>query len=171
MKAVTAAYQKQNKGVVMISLQVNGKKYAVDVPSDTPLLWVIRDNLKLTGTKFGCGIGECGSCTVHIDGKAQRSCTISVGDVQGKKITTIEGLPKNHPVKKAWIQEQVPQCGYCQPGVIMQVSSLISETKSPDSDKIIAAMDDVLCRCGSYPRMKKGIQAAVEIARKEGKKS
>jgi isoquinoline 1-oxidoreductase alpha subunit len=171
MKAVTAAYQKQNKGVVMISLQVNGKKYAVDVPSDTPLLWVIRDNLKLTGTKFGCGIGECGSCTVHIDGKAQRSCTISVGDVQGKKITTIEGLPKNHPVKRAWIQEQVPQCGYCQPGVIMQVSSLISETKSPDSDKIIAAMDDVLCRCGSYPRMKKGIQAAVEIARKEGKKS
>lgn len=155
----------------MISLQVNGKKYAVDVPSDTPLLWVIRDNLKLTGTKFGCGIGECGSCTVHIDGKAQRSCTISVGDVQGKKITTIEGLPKNHPVKRAWIQEQVPQCGYCQPGVIMQVSSLISETKSPDSDKIIAAMDDVLCRCGSYPRMKKGIQAAVEIARKEGKKS
>jgi len=148
----------------MISLQVNGKKYAVDVPSDTPLLWVIRDNLKLTGTKFGCGIGECGSCTVHIDGKAQRSCTISVGDVQGKKITTIEGLPKNHPVKRAWIQEQVPQCGYCQPGVIMQVSSLISETKSPDSDKIIAAMDDVLCRCGSYPRMKKGIQAAVEIA-------
>jgi isoquinoline 1-oxidoreductase alpha subunit len=155
----------------MISLQVNGKKYAVDVPSDTPLLWVIRDNLKLTGTKFGCGIGECGSCTVHIDGKAQRSCTISVGDVQGKKITTIEGLPKNHPVKRAWIQEQVPQCGYCQPGVIMQVSSLISETKSPDSDKIIAAMDDVLCRCGSYPRMKKGIQAAVEIVRKEGKKS
>jgi isoquinoline 1-oxidoreductase alpha subunit len=171
MKAVTAAYQKQNKGVVMISLQVNGKKYAVDVPSDTPLLWVIRDNLKLTGTKFGCGIGECGSCTVHIDGKAQRSCTISVGDVQGKKITTIEGLPKNHPVKRAWIQEQVPQCGYCQPGVIMQVSSLISETKSPDSDKIIAAMDDVLCRCGSYPRMKKGIQAAVEIVRKEGNKS
>lgn len=155
----------------MISLQVNGKKYAVDVPSDTPLLWVIRDNLKLTGTKFGCGIGECGSCTVHIDGKAQRSCTISVGDVQGKKITTIEGLPKNHPVKRAWIQEQVPQCGYCQPGVIMQVSSLISETKSPDSDKIIAAMDDVLCRCGSYPRMKKGIQAAVEIVRKEGNKS
>jgi isoquinoline 1-oxidoreductase alpha subunit len=171
MKAVTAAYQKQNKGVVMISLQVNGKKYAVDVPSDTPLLWVIRDNLRLTGTKFGCGIGECGSCTVHIDGKAQRSCTISVGDVQGKKITTIEGLPKNHPVKRAWIQEQVPQCGYCQPGVIMQVSSLISETKSPDPDKIIAAMDDVLCRCGSHPRMKKGIQAAVEIVRKEGKKS
>jgi len=155
----------------MISLQVNGKKYAVDVPSDTPLLWVIRDNLKLTGTKFGCGIGECGSCTVHIDGKAQRSCTIAVGDVQGKKMTTIEGLPKNHPVKRAWVQEQVPQCGYCQPGVIMQVSSLISETKSPDPDKIIAAMDDVLCRCGSYPYMKKGIRAAVEIVRKEGKKS
>jgi isoquinoline 1-oxidoreductase alpha subunit len=155
----------------MISLLVNGKKYAVDVPPDTPLLWVIRDNLKLTGTKFGCGIGECGSCTVHIDGKAQRSCTIPVGDVQGKKITTIEGLPKNHPVKRAWIQEQVPQCGYCQTGVMMQVSSLISEAKNPDPDKIVAAMDDVLCRCGSYPRMKKGIKAAVEIARKEGKKS
>lgn len=155
----------------MISLLVNGKKYAVDVSPDTPLLWVIRDNLKLTGTKFGCGIGECGSCTVHIDGRAQRSCTIPVGDVQGKKITTIEGLPKNHPVKRAWIQEQVPQCGYCQTGVMMQVSSLISEAKNPDPDKIVASMDDVLCRCGSYPRMKKGIKAAVEIARMEGKKS
>jgi isoquinoline 1-oxidoreductase alpha subunit len=108
---------------------------------------------------------------VHIDGKAQRSCTIPVGDVQGKKITTIEGLPKNNPVKRAWIQEQVPQCGYCQTGVIMQVSSLISEAKNPDPDRIVAAMDDVLCRCGSYPRMKKGIKAAVEIVRKEGKKS
>jgi isoquinoline 1-oxidoreductase alpha subunit len=156
----------------MISLQVNGKKYSVDVPKDTPLLWVLRDHLKLTGTKFGCGIGECGSCTVHVDGKAQRSCVIPVGDVQNKKITTIEGLSKNHPVKKAWIQEQVPQCGYCQPGVMMQVAALISEAPKPDSEKIVRAMDDVLCRCGSYPRMKKGIHAAVEIARrKEGGKS
>ena len=155
----------------MISLQVNGKKYSVDVPPDTPLLWVIRDHLKLTGTKYSCGIGECGSCTVHVDGKALRSCVTAVGDVQGKKITTIEGLPKNHPVKRAWIQEQVPQCGFCQPGIMMQVSALIAESKNPDPDKIVGAMDDVLCRCGSYPRMKKGIKTAVEMTRKEGKKS
>jgi isoquinoline 1-oxidoreductase alpha subunit len=155
----------------MISFQVNGKKYSVDVPPDTPLLWVIRDHLKLTGTKYSCGIGECGSCTVHIDGKAHRSCVTAVGDVQGKKITTIEGLAKNHPVKKAWIQEQVPQCGFCQPGIMMQVAALIAESKSSDPAKIIAAMDDVICRCGSYPRMKKGIKVAVELTRKEGKKS
>ena len=155
----------------MISLDVNGKKYRVDVADDVPLLWVLREHLKLTGTKYSCGAGECGSCTVHIDGKAQRSCVIPVREAQGKKITTIEGLPENHPVKRAWIQEQVPQCGYCQPGVMMQVSALISEAGNPDPDKIIAAMDDVLCRCGSYPRMKKGIRAAVEIVRKEGRKS
>ncbi len=153
----------------MISLQVNGKKYSVDVPPDTPLLWVLRDNLKLTGTKYGCGIGECGSCTVHVDGKALRSCVTAVGDVQGKKITTIEGLPANHPVKKAWIQEQVPQCGWCQPGIMMQVSALIAESKNPDPDKIIAAMDDVICRCGSYPRVKKGIKTAVNLTKKGGK--
>jgi isoquinoline 1-oxidoreductase alpha subunit len=154
----------------MISLNVNGKGYKVDVPDDVPLLWVIRDYLKLTGTKFGCGIGECGSCTVHIDGKAERSCVISVGKVQGKKITTIEGLPKNHPVKRAWIEEQVPQCGYCQPGVMMQVAALLSESPNPNAEKIISAMDDVICRCGTYPRMKKGIRKAVQLTRKEGKK-
>ena len=155
----------------MISFQVNGKKYNVDVPPDTPLLWVLRDNLKLTGTKYACGVGECGSCTVHVNGKALRSCVTAVGDVQGKKITTIEGLPANHPVKKAWIQEQVPQCGYCQPGVMMQVAALIAEARKPDPDKIVGAMDDILCRCGSYPAMKKGIKMAVEMTRKEGKKS
>jgi isoquinoline 1-oxidoreductase alpha subunit len=155
----------------MVSLQVNGKKYTVDVAPDTPLLWVIRDELKLTGTKFGCGIGECGSCTVHVDGKARRSCVTTVGEVKGKKITTIEGLPKNHPVKRAWIKEQVPQCGWCQPGHIMQVASLISEATKPDADKIISAMDDMICRCGSYPRIKRGIKTAVEIVRKEGGKA
>ena len=155
----------------MISLQVNGKKYSVDVPRDTPLLWVLRDHLKLTGTKYGCGIGECGSCTVHVDGKAQRSCVTPVGDVQGKKITTIEGLPKSHPVKRAWIQEQVPQCGYCQPGIMMQVASLISEAPKPDPEKIISAMDDVVCRCGTYPAMKQGIRTAVGMVKKEGRKS
>jgi isoquinoline 1-oxidoreductase alpha subunit len=153
----------------MISLQVNGKKYNVDVPKDTPLLLVLRDQLKLMGAKYACGIGECGTCTVHIDGKAERSCVVEVGSVAGKKITTIEGLPKNHPVKRAFIQEQVPQCGYCTPGVIMQVSALISATKSPDPEKIIAAMDDVICRCGAYPAIKRGIRSAVEIVRKEGR--
>ena len=155
----------------MISLNVNGKKYEVDVPEDVPLLWVLRDNLKLTGTKYGCGIGECGSCTVHINGKAERSCTIPVGQVKGKKITTIEGLPDKHPVKKAWIEEQVVQCGFCQPGVMMQVAGLLSESKNPDPEKIIGAMDDIICRCGTHPRIKKGIRKAVQIMRGEVKKS
>jgi isoquinoline 1-oxidoreductase alpha subunit len=155
----------------MISLNVNGKTFRVDVPPDVPLLWVLRDHLKLTGTKYSCGIGECGACTVHINGKAQRSCVISVGEVKGKKITTIEGLPNNHPVKRAWIEEQVVQCGFCQPGVIMQVASLLSQSRNPDPDKIINAMDDVICRCGTYPRIKKGIQKAVQLTRREVKKS
>jgi len=155
----------------MISLNVNGKSYDnLDVSDDVPLLWVIRDYLKLTGTKFGCGIGECGSCTVHIDGKAERSCGFPVGKAQGKKITTIEGLPKSHPIKRAWIEEQVVQCGYCQPGVMMQVAALLSESRNPDPEKVISAMDDVICRCGTYPRIKKGIRRAVQIMRKEGKK-
>jgi isoquinoline 1-oxidoreductase alpha subunit len=153
----------------MISLNVNGKNYKVDVSEDVPLLWVIRDYLKLTGTKFGCGIGECGSCTVHINGKAERSCAIPVGKAQGKKITTIEGLPENHPVKRAWIEEQVVQCGYCQPGIMMQVASLLSESRNPNPEKIIGAMDDVICRCGTHPRIKKGIRRAVQLMRKEGK--
>jgi aerobic-type carbon monoxide dehydrogenase small subunit (CoxS/CutS family) len=153
----------------MISLNVNGKNYEVDVSDDVPLLWVIRDYLKLTGTKYGCGIGECGSCTVHINGKAERSCGIPAGKAQGKKITTIEGLPENHPVKRAWIEEQVVQCGYCQPGVMMQVAALLSESRNPNPEKIIGAMDDVICRCGTHPRIKKGIRKAVQLMRKEGK--
>jgi isoquinoline 1-oxidoreductase alpha subunit len=155
----------------MISLNVNGQVFKVDVSPDTLLLWVIRDYLNLKGTKYSCGIGECGTCTVHVDGKAVRSCMITVGEVQRKKVTTIEGLPENHPVKQAWIKEQVPQCGYCQPGVIMQVSALISQSKNPDPDKIIAAMDDVICRCGTYPRIKKGIKTAIQMTKKEVKKS
>jgi len=155
----------------MISLHVNGKVYQVDVSNDTPLLWVLRDHLNFTGTKYSCGIGECGACTVHIDGKAERSCTIPVGQVKGKKITTIEGLSDNHPVKRAWIQEQVVQCGYCQPGVMMQVAAFLSEKPTPKADQIISKMDDVICRCGTYLRMKKGIQTAVQMTRKEGKKA
>jgi isoquinoline 1-oxidoreductase alpha subunit len=150
----------------MISLNVNGKNYNVDVEPDADLLWVIRDHLKLTGTKYACGIGECGSCTVHVDGKAERSCTITVGDVQGKKITTIEGLSENHPVKRAWIQDQVVQCGYCQPGIMMQTAALLSESSDPQ--KVIANMDDVICRCGTYVRIKKGIETAAAMIRKEG---
>jgi isoquinoline 1-oxidoreductase subunit alpha len=155
----------------MISLNVNGKTYRVNVSDDVPLLWVIRDYLKLTGTKFGCGIGECGACTVHIDGKAERSCAIPVKEAQGRKIITIEGLPENHPVKRAWIEEQVVQCGYCQPGIMMQVAALLSVSPKLNAEKIINAMDNVICRCGTHVRIKRGIRAAVQIAAKGGKKS
>jgi len=152
----------------MISLTVNGKNYNVDAPKDIKLLWVLRDYLKLTGTKYGCGIGECGSCTVLIEGEAKRSCEVVAADAQGANITTIEGLPEDHPVKKAWIQEQVVQCGYCQPGVMMQVAGLLVENKNADATQIMDSMDDVICRCGTYHGIKRGIKAAVEIARKEG---
>jgi isoquinoline 1-oxidoreductase alpha subunit len=151
----------------MASLNINGKNYIVNVPDDAQLVWVLRDNLKLTGTKFGCGIGECGSCTVHINGKAERSCTLTVGDVQGKKIVTIEGLPEDHPVKRAWIEEQVVQCGFCQPGMIMQTAALLSENE--DAEKVIDGLDDVLCRCGTYVRVKKGVETAIQMMRKEGR--
>jgi aerobic-type carbon monoxide dehydrogenase small subunit (CoxS/CutS family) len=155
----------------MISLTVNGKDYQVDVSKDIPLLWVLRDYLGLTGTKFGCGMGECGSCTVLIEGKAERSCQISAEDAQGASITTIEGLPESHPVKRAWIEEQVVQCGYCQPGVMMHVAGLLAENRNPNADDVIDSMDDVICRCGTYHRMKRGIKTAVEIMRKEGSSS
>ncbi len=154
----------------MISLNVNGKKVNVDVPEDATLLWVLRDHMKLMGTKYSCGIGECGACIVHINGKAERSCVIPVNQVKGKKITTIEGLPENHPVKKAWVKEQVPQCGFCQPGVIMQVAALISQKPTLTADQIVGKMDDVICRCGTYPRIKKGIKTAVRMTRGEVKK-
>jgi len=150
----------------MINLEVNGKRYQVDAASDVPLLWILREYLKLTGTKFGCGIGACGSCTVHIDGRSERSCQINAGDVQGKKITTIEGLPENHPVKMAWIQEQVPQCGYCQPGQIMQAASLLHENPFPTEENIIEYMNGNLCRCGTYSKIK----SAILLAAKGGKK-
>jgi isoquinoline 1-oxidoreductase alpha subunit len=150
----------------MISLEINGRRYEVEVSPDVPLLWVIREHLKLTGTKFGCGIGMCGSCTVHVDGKAQRSCITQVGSVQGKKITTIEGLPEDHPVKRAWIAEQVPQCGYCQPGQIMEAAALLLEDPNPSEEKIINAMEGNLCRCGTYPYIKNAIKrAAKEVSK------
>lgn len=150
----------------MISLDVNGKRYDVDVSPDVPLLWVLREYLKLTGTKFGCGVGLCGACTVHLDGKAQRSCVTTAGSAQGKKITTIEGLPENHPIKRAWIEEQVPQCGYCQPGQIMQAAALLLEDPNPTEEKITNFMEGNLCRCGTYPYIKQAIRKAAKEVRK-----
>lgn len=153
----------------MVSLTVNGKNYQLEVSPEAQLLWVIRDHLKLTGTKYSCGIGECGACTVHIDGKAENACTLFVKDVQGKRITTIEGIPEDHPVKRAWIEEQVVQCGYCQPGMIMKTAALIAQDRNPTPEKVIHGLDDVLCRCGSYARVKRGVETAIEMMRKEGK--
>ena len=150
----------------MLTLTVNGKKFTVDVPPDTPLLWVLRDELKLTGTKYGCGQGQCGACTVQIDGKAKRSCVTKVSEVKGKKIVTIEGLPESHPVKQAWVVEQVPQCGYCQPGQIMQAAALLAEDPSPSESKIAEHMNGNLCRCGTYPKIK----SAIRLAAAGGKK-
>jgi len=150
----------------MITLKINGKTHSLDISPESSLLWTIREHLKLTGTKFGCGKGLCGSCTIHVDGKAERSCQMTVGDAQGKNITTIEGIPENHPLKKAWVTEQVAQCGYCQPGQIMQAASLLSKDKNPSDAKIINEMDGNLCRCGTYPRVK----SAIILAAKEGRK-
>lgn len=144
----------------MVSLHVNGTTYSVEVPDDAPLLWVIREKLGLTGTKYGCGIAQCGSCTVHIDGKAERSCQIAVRDVQGKKITTIEGIPETHPVKKAWIEDDVPQCGYCHPGQIMSAVALLRKNPSPTDADIDTAMTGNICRCGTYLRIRRAIHRA-----------
>jgi isoquinoline 1-oxidoreductase alpha subunit len=149
----------------MISLEINGKRHEVDVPPDVPLLWVIREHLRLTGTKFGCGIGLCGSCTVHLDGKAVRSCQTPAGDASGRKITTIEGLAEDHPVKVAWISKQVPQCGYCQSGQIMQAAALLSEDADPSDEKIVSTMEGNLCRCGTYPYIKRAIKSAAKGGR------
>jgi len=147
----------------MIPLNVNKKKYDVDVEPDTPLLWVIRDELHLTGTKYGCGIGQCGTCTVHIDGEPVKSCIRPVSAVAGKQVTTIEGLSDGktlHPVQEAWIAENVPQCGYCQPGQIMAAAGLLRTNKKPTDADIDKAMNGNLCRCGTYQRIKKAIHTA-----------
>lgn len=150
----------------MIRLKVNGKSYDAEVDPDVPLLWVLREYLKLVGTKYGCGKGLCGSCTVHLDGEAVRSCQVAVGEAKDKAITTIEGIPDNHPLKIAWIEEQVPQCGYCQPGQIMEAAALITKTQNPSEEKIAEALDGVLCRCGTYPRIKRAIMKAAKMGGK-----
>ena len=149
-----------------IEFTVNGKAAAVEAEADTPLLWIVREHLKLTGTKFGCGSGKCGACTVHIDDKAIRSCRVAVWKVAGKKVTTIEGLNGKHPLQKAWIAEQVPQCGYCQSGQIMQGASLLKDFPTPTDQDIDAVMTGNLCRCMTYVRIRKAIkQAAAELRR------
>ena len=148
----------------MITLIVNGKTRQVDADSDTPLLWVLRDELELTGTKFGCGIAQCGACTVHVDGNPTRSCSFPVSAAAGKKITTIEGLSKDasHPVQQAWLEIDVPQCGYCQSGQIMAAAALLQKTPKPTDADIDKSMTN-LCRCGTYPRIKKAIHRAAAL--------
>ena len=150
----------------MVTFVLNGEKRALDIDPDTPLLWVIRDSLRLTGTKYGCGIGACGACTVHIDGEPTRSCSITVGAVGGTRITTIEGLSEtsSHPVQQAWIEAQVPQCGYCQSGMIMASAALLDRNPNPSDADIDADITNI-CRCGTYVRIRTAIHRAAEIKR------
>ena len=146
----------------MTSLNINGKRYDVDLPDDTPLLWALRDQLGMTGTKFGCGMALCGACTVHVNGQPTRSCITPVSAVAGKKITTIEGLSPaaDHPLQKAWIAEQVPQCGYCQSGQIMSAAALLARTPRPTDAEIDTAMTGNICRCGTSQRIHRAIKRA-----------
>ena len=146
----------------MATLSVNGKPYQVNAAPDTPLLWVIREHLQLTGTKFGCGVAQCGACTVHIDGNPVRSCQIPLSAATGKKITTIEGLnPQGqHPLQVAWIAEQVPQCGYCQSGQIMQAAALLAKNPNPTDEEIVSHMSGNICRCATYLRIKRAAKGA-----------
>lgn len=150
----------------MIDLTINGKPRSVDVSPDTPLLWVLRDTLGLTGTKYGCGVAQCGACTVHLDGQAVFSCMTPISAAGGRKVTTIEGLSADgsHPVQRAWVEEQVPQCGYCQTGQIMRAAALLKQTPKPTDADIDASMAGNVCRCGTYQR----IRAAIHRAAGEG---
>ena len=150
----------------MISITVNGEPVSVDAPGETPLLWILRDWLSLTGTKYGCGIGACGACTVHINGRAEYACLVKLSAVAAANVTTIEGLSKDgqHPLQRAWIAEQVPQCGYCQSGQIMRAASLLATNCSPSIEQILQHMQANLCRCGTYLRIVRAIQrAAAEV--------
>ena len=146
----------------MVNLKVNGKSVTVEAEPDTQLLWAIREHLELTGTKYGCGAGHCGACFVHLDGKAVKSCQVSVSRAAGSDITTIEGLSSDasHPLQKAWIAEQVPQCGYCQSGQIMKAAELLEKNPNPSREEIVTHMNDVICRCGTYTRIVSAIQRA-----------
>jgi len=151
--------------MAVYNLNVNGKTQQIDVDPDTPLLWALRDNLKLVGTKYGCGIAQCGACTVHLNGVAVRSCSIQVSNVGNQAITTIEGLSENgnHPLQEAWIEHDVPQCGYCQAGQIMNAASLLNNNPNPSDEEIASAMNGNICRCGTYIRIKAAIKTAANI--------
>ncbi len=150
--------------MAQFTIKINGKKQQVDVSPDTPMLWVIRDHFNLPGTKYGCGIAQCGACTIHLDGMATRSCTIPISAIGDKTITTIEGLSEkgDHPVQKAWIEHDVAQCGYCQAGQIMSASALLSEKPNPTDSEIENAMNGNICRCGTYVRIKAAIKTAAQ---------
>ena len=146
----------------VFNLKINGKNHQIDVEADTPILWVLRDHAKLVGTKFGCGMAQCGACTVHLDGVAVRSCVIPVAGVGDKEITTIEGLSENgdHPLQEAWVEHDVPQCGYCQAGQIMNAAALLNKNSNPSDEEIDTAMNGNICRCGTYVRIKAAIKTA-----------
>ena len=150
----------------MFSLKINGNLHQVDVEDEMPLLWVLRDELGMTGTKYGCGIGHCGACTVHVNGEAVRSCSLPVIALKDKEITTIEGLGENHPVQKAWIEEQVPQCGYCITGQIMATSALLSQNLEPGEEEIENKISN-LCRCGNYVRVRKAVRRSLELIQQQ----
>jgi aerobic-type carbon monoxide dehydrogenase small subunit (CoxS/CutS family) len=153
----------------MVTLTVNGTTQNIDADADTPLLWVLRDHLSLTGTKYGCGMALCGACTVHLDGVAVRSCVLPLKAVEGKRVTTIEGLSKDrsHPAQRAWIESDVPQCGYCQSGQIMSAAALLKTNPSPSDADINAALAGNICRCGTYVRIRKAVHRAAELLREE----
>ena len=153
----------------MATFTLNGDNVTVDAESNAPLLWVVREHLRLTGTKFGCGIGQCGACTVHVDGASTYACLTPVSAVEGRQVTTIEGLSDDgsHPLQKAWIEEEVPQCGYCQPGQIMRAADLLSGTPQPSRDEIVAHMSTNICRCGTYSRIVRAIERAAREAENE----
>ena len=150
-----------------LTLTVNGRRHTVDAPPNMPLLWVLRDTLGLTGTKFGCGMAQCGACTMHVDGKPTRSCVTPISAVAGKAVTTIEGLSpdRSHPLQRAWIAEDVPQCGYCQSGQLMAAAALLAENPRPSDADIDRAMSGNICRCGTYQRIRRAIHRAAEEAR------
>lgn len=144
------------------TIKINQKTHQIDVASDTPVLWVLRDHIKLLGTKFGCGIGQCGACTIHLDGVATRSCLIPISAIGDRSVTTIEGLSEkvDHPIQKAWLEHDVPQCGYCQAGQMMNAASLLNQNPKPSDEEIDTAMNGNICRCGTYVRIKKAIKTA-----------
>ena len=148
--------------MAVFNLKINGKTYRIDVDPETPMLWVLRDHLKLKGTKYGCGVSQCGSCTIHLNGKAVSSCSIAVSDIEDQEVTTIEGLSENgdHPVQRAWLEHNVAQCGYCQSGQVMTAVALLHDNPHPSEEEIEIAMSGTICRCGTYMRIKEAIKTA-----------